>query len=42
MEERYTEPFVLVVYIESQGIICGSENVGMREVDFGDGGFTEQ
>lgn len=38
----YKAPVAKIVEMCSQEIICGSENESMREVDLGDGGFTEQ
>lgn len=41
-ESIYIAPTAKTVEICAQGIICQSGNESMREVDLGDGGFTEQ
>lgn len=40
-ESIYVAPKVKPLEIDAQGIICQSGNESMREVDLGDGGFTE-
>ena len=37
----YVAPTAKTVEISVQAIICDSGNESMREVDLGDGGFTE-
>ena len=41
-KQTYASPRVETVEISAQAIICGSGNEPMEQVDFGDGGFTEQ
>ena len=38
----YVAPTAKTAEISAQAIICQSDNESMREVDLGDGGFTEQ
>ena len=41
-KQTYASPRVKTVEIRSHGIICQSGNEPIKEVDLGDGGFTEQ
>lgn len=41
-ENKYVTPAAKVVEFSLQSILCESGNQSMREVDLGDGGFTEE
>ncbi len=40
--KRYTSPTVKVVFVKAQGVLCESGNEPMRELDYGNGGFSEE
>lgn len=39
--QRYRTPEVNVIFVKSQGVLCQSGNVPVREYDHGDAGFNE-
>lgn len=38
----YRAPYVVVIKVNAQSVLCLSENGSMYEKDLGDGGFTEE
>ena len=41
--KRYASPRTTVVFVKAQRVLCQSNgNDSMREVDYGDGGFSEE
>lgn len=39
---QYRSPQVKAIVVKVQGVLCQSGNEPMREVDYGDGGFSEE